>query len=289
MGRFLANIGVYVELLPISPVCVIGSEVLHFMLPDDNRILYVKEDSLVDFKKIKDLIIRRSNSDSAGKRAGWYIQQFIKLGYSKICKDDYYLLWDSDTVPVKRVELFDDAGIPYLDCKTEYHKPYFDTISQLFPGYEKQVEGSFIAEHMLINKQFMLDMINSIEQNTSLEGEDYTEKIINAINPIELDSSGFSEFETYGTYVCKKYPNNYKIREWKSLRFGGFYFGGAKSLNDEERKWIAKRYDAISFEKGDYTSFLKVLVPVLKHFCSPKILDYLSIPIRGFRKMIGKR
>lgn len=286
--KFLANIDVYFELLPISSICVVGNEELHSMLPSDDRIKYVSEDSLVDFNKIKNLIIRRSNNDSAGKRTGWYIQQFIKLGYSKICKDNYYLLWDSDTVPVKKVELFDD-GIPYLDCKTEYHKPYFDTIRQLFPGYEKQVEGSFIAEHMLINKQFMLDMINSIEQNKSLEGEDYTEKIINAINPIELDSSGFSEFETYGTYVCKKYPNNYKIREWKSLRFGGFYFGGAKSLNDEERKWIAKRYDAISFEKGDYTSFLKVFVPALKHFCSPKILDYLSIPIRGFRKMIGKR
>lgn len=288
-GKFLANIDVYFELLPISSICVIGNEELHSMLPDDKRILYVNENSLVDFNKIKKLIIRRSNSDSAGKRTGWYIQQFIKLGYCKICKDDYYLLWDSDTVPAKKIELFDEAGIPYLDCKTEFHKPYFDTIDTLFPGYEKQVKGSFIAEHMLINKQLMLDMINTIEQNTSLEGDDYAEKIINAIAPSELAYSGFSEFETYGTYVCKRYPNIYKIRKWESLRFGGFYYEGAKTLNDEDRKWIAKKYDAISFEKGDYISCLKVLVPALKHLCSPKILDYLSIPIRGIRKLIGKR
>ena len=60
--KFLANIDVYFELLPISSICVVGNEELHSMLPSDDRIKYVSEDSLVDFNKIKNLIIRRSNN-----------------------------------------------------------------------------------------------------------------------------------------------------------------------------------------------------------------------------------
>lgn len=287
--NFFANIDSYFKFLPISKICVIGNEELCAMLPHDNSITFICEDSLVDFNKVKKQIIDCAQNEIAGKRTGWYVQQFIKLGYSKICKDEYYLLWDSDTIPVKRIELFDEDGVPFIDCKTEYHKPYFDTIGNLLPGYKKQVKESFIAEHMLINKQVMLDLINDIEQNTALAGVDYIEKIINAIDSKELASSGFSEFETYGTYVYKKYPDRYKVRKWKSLRFGGFYFEGANDLNDENRKWLAKKYDAISFEKGDSLSYLKNIVPIIQKICSPGVLDYLSIPIRCYRKLTGSR
>lgn len=287
--KFIANIDIYFEFLPISKVCVIGDNKVEKMLPNDKRIFFLNEGMLSNYSQIKKLIITRTGNEAAGKRTGWYIQQFIKMGYSRICEDDYYLLWDSDTVPVRNIKLFDENGIPFLDCKTEYHKPYFDTISKIFPGLNKQIEGSFIAEHMLINKNIMRELLECIEKNAELEGNDFSEKIINTIAPQDLKDSGFSEYETFGSYAVKFYKDSYAIRNWKSLRFGGFFYIGANSINDVDRRWLANYYDAISFEKGDNISWVKIIIPMIREIAPSRILDVLSVLIRGGRKVLGKR
>lgn len=45
---------------------------------------------------------------------GWYYQQFLKLQYARMCKDEYYMSWDGDTVPCKNFSMFSDDGRPYL-------------------------------------------------------------------------------------------------------------------------------------------------------------------------------
>ena len=207
------------------------------------------------------------------------------MGYSRICNDDYYLLWDSDTVPVKKIDLFDDDRRPYFDYKHEYHKPYFDTIKRLFPQITKQIKGSFIAEHMIICTQYMQNLLQSIESNNNVKGADYIEKIINAVDVSELPGSGFSEFETYGSFVLYNYPDRYRLREWRSLRFGGLFFDEADKLHDRELQWLARSYDAVSFEKKDSVSWISKYLTSLEKFFDATALDYLSIPIRGFRKM----
>ena len=42
------------------------------------------------------------------KGAGWYLQQLDKLAFSfRPSSDDYYLIWDSDTVPLRPLEFFE--------------------------------------------------------------------------------------------------------------------------------------------------------------------------------------
>ena len=62
-----------------------------------------------------------------------------------------------------------------------------------------------------------------------------------------MSFSGFSEFETYGTFVNKYYINTYDIRPWKSLREGSQYYN-PNYLTDKDIQNISKNYDAISFE-----------------------------------------
>jgi hypothetical protein len=38
--------------------------------------------------------------------------------------------WDSDTIPLRRVGMFDQAGKPYFDTKLEYNPGYFKTFYQ---------------------------------------------------------------------------------------------------------------------------------------------------------------
>ena len=251
IGKLLENIGIYFNFLPIKEICVIGGGKVEALLPQNYPIVFIDENELVDFDAIKNLIVKRTRNNEAGKRAGWYVQQFIKMGFARTCPDDFYLLWDSDTVPLKPVNML-EADSPIFDCKTEYHEPYFKTIEKLFPNLKKCIEGSFISEHMIIKTSLMRQMLNEIEANEALAGGNFAEKIINAVPVEDLGKSGFSEFETFGTYVQSKFPDEYSLREWKSLRCGGLFFDGALSATTVS--WLARYYDAISFEKWDKLS-----------------------------------
>lgn len=38
-------------------------------------------------------------------RTGWYIQQFLKMGFSQKTKDADYLIWDADTIILKPIKI----------------------------------------------------------------------------------------------------------------------------------------------------------------------------------------
>lgn len=91
----------------------------------------------------------------------------------------------------------------------------------------------------------MKELISDIEKN-DLYGDRYYEKIFNAINIKDI-RRGFSEFETYGIWITHKYPEEYALRKWTSLRMGGAFFDSQK-LNDADREWLSLDYDAITYE-----------------------------------------
>ena len=224
----------------------VGKLIRHIQSGFEIPLKFINEKTLIDIEKVKQLIKNRNKF--AAKRSGWYMQQFLKMQYCKISQDKYYLIWDSDTIPVKDVKMFNSYGKPFFDIKTEYHEPYFITIKKIFPQLEKKCNYSFISEHMLIKTEIMKNLINRIEINNKLSGDTWYEKIINSIDLEYLNCSGFSEFETYGTFVNKYYNNTYDIRPWKSLREGNKFYN-PKYLTDKDIQNIAKNYNAISFEK----------------------------------------
>ena len=170
------------------------------------------------------------------------------MAYCNICQDKFYLIWDSDTIPVKKVKMFKNNGKPFFDVKIEYNEPYFTTMKNIFPELGKKQSYSFISEHMVINAELMKKVINRITDNNNLIGNTWEEKIINIIDINYLPLSGFSEFETYGTFVKEYYKEIYSKRPWKSIRRGNLYFN-PKLLTDNDIKKISRYYDSISFEK----------------------------------------
>ena len=287
VGKLLGNVDLFFSFLPICQICVVGSSEVSNLLPkEDNRFVFCHEDTILNRGKLYSFINKRIDNEKSYFRFGWYYQQFLKMAYANICEDEYYLLWDSDTVPVKEVEVINQLGQPVFDYKTEFHKPYFDTIELLFSGLKKQINGSFIAEHMLINVSIMRSLIAEIEKN-NMTGSLFCEKIISAIPDGKLSSLSFSEFETYGTYVTKKYPNVYVLRKWKSMRFGGFFYKENDILKKEDLIWLSKHFDAISFEKTDNYTFLGKLVniKIFRILFPSSILFFLSAIVRGYNKI----
>lgn len=215
------------------------------------RAGFIKEDEILPFEDVhgimQDVLRRR---DVPRGVTGWYYQQFLKMQYSFLCRDDYYLVWDGDTIPCKPFTMFHEDGVtPFFDLKQEYHEEYFVTIGKLFPGMHKCIGPSFISEHMLIRCDIMRNLIEDILKNDTLKGESFFERIIRCIDVDKLVSNSFSEFETYGTYTCFQYLNSYRLRTWHSFRYAGNFFDPDK-ISDSDYEWLSRDFDAVSFEKG---------------------------------------
>lgn len=236
----------------IRNIVLIGDSDTETIIKNNNSsripFQFIHQDKLINSSIVRKLISNRSKD--AIDRSGWYIQQFLKMEYSKICQDKYYLVWDSDTIPVKKISMFDENDKPYFDVMEKYGEGYFLTLKKIFPELGKIYKYSFVSEHMLINTEIMRKLINSIESKTNLIGNLWYEKVINCINITYLNFTGFSEFETYGTFTYIYYNNSYVIRNWNSLRFGNRYFD-PNLLNNRDIRKVSRKYDAISFEKWD--------------------------------------
>lgn len=214
------------------------------------KVGFVNEDDIIPFSDVHQTMMEALGvTELARGVTGWYYQQFLKMQYSAICEDEYYLVWDGDTVPCKAFAMFNDENIPYLDLKKEYHEDYFVTMERLFPGMHKTIEKSFISEHMLMNCQIMKQLISDIMKNENLKGNTFYQKIIHAVGREKLRSNSFSEFETYGTYVSMRCPSEYRLRHWRSFRYGACFFH-PEQMTDGDYVWLSKDFDAISFEKN---------------------------------------
>lgn len=202
--------------------------------------------TLLDEEKIipnkKDLEIIAQKHFTCTYRFGWYYQQFLKMGFAQSSyASDFYLIWDSDTIPLNKLSFLEQGKMVFTP-KTEYHEAYFETIHAIF-GYHKETSYSFIAEHMIIAVPVMQELIKKI-QDSKVEGNSWPAKIINATPP--NDPNGFSEFETYGTYCHHHYSDKFILRELRTFREAGNIY--SRSISKQALRELSKEYDTISLE-----------------------------------------
>ncbi len=255
--RTKRDLASFFEFLPISKMVMIGPQPLQCFVEADreanpayaDRLEYLDENELIPFDACKEAMISRLAADGyqmgENSKPGWYYQQFLKLAYYEICKDQYYLTWDADTIPLRKNKMFNDKGKPYFDVKLEFIPGYYHTIRNLF-GFDKVIRESFISEHMLFDKSLVAEMVTEI-MSLSFCGETFYEKIFHAIRPEDM-KLGFSEFETFGTWVTIRHPNAYVCRQWHSIRKAGV-FVQSDDLRTNDIQWMSRDFDAATFEK----------------------------------------
>lgn len=249
------------QYLPAKKLVFIGPEDIYelvneyknnnkYYYGDIAKVEYVNENDIVPYKQIQESLCGRIEREGytipKELNIGWYYQQFLKMSYSTICKDEYYISWDSDTIPLKKVKMFSEDNNPLFDIKREYNPAYFRTMLKLFNGMGKIIEGSFISEHMIFSVARMEEMIKKIEES-DVFGKTYFDKIFSAISMDDIEI-GFSEFETYGTFMMTLYPKEYQVREWNSMRGAGYCFI-PEELTQEDIDWLSKDFDALTFER----------------------------------------
>lgn len=262
-------------------IVVIGCRQVYDELKDlwSSNIVFMDENDILPIEDVREYY--RKLVPNGGNSPNWYYQQFLKFSYAAYSHTDYYLTWDADTALVKKTDFFDSvSGKPYFDMKTEFHKPYFTTIRNLFRDVDKIATGSFISEHMVFCKQRVLEMQKEIMQNATIPGEEYWQKIFHAADINELKiTAAFSEFETYGSWMKVRYSEEYLEREWKSLRNAVCYYPTMeKALRDSA--FLAKEFDAISIEHG-HSDKKYIMTPLSMLFWNP-LFKYLWKPTKLF-------
>ena len=256
-SRLQKQYPVLLHFLPAGKLYFTGSRELGALVDSaalGDRVSFIDENDLLPFDEVHAIVNAHMHELLQGDpvpRAGvgWYYQQFLKFILAERCKDDYYLVWDGDTIPCRPVKMFSDSGQPYFHNKNEYHEEYFRTMEKLLPGLKKVIRSSFISEHMLFHTESVKKLVRAIESNEALLGKRFWEKIIHAIEPDHLHLSAFAEFETYGNFIALNNPSLYRIREWHSFRLGGEFFDPA-TISMRDYEWLGRDFDAISFEKN---------------------------------------
>ena len=218
-----------------------GSHNLHnYVLLDENSLL----DGL-SFSNVRRLLA--NVGENRPSQTGWYFQQFLKFAFAQTkYARDYYLTWDADTLPVNKIAFFKD-GKPLFTRKIEYHAPYFKTMNRLI-GIPRQVDYSFIAEHMLFKTSVVRELISEISRS-AVRGDMWFEKIVNACNFAKDKANLFSEFETYGNYCAKNHPDMYETRTLNTFRAAGLIRG--RHINNHIINRLAVDLHIASFEMQD--------------------------------------
>lgn len=222
-------------------IIVPDDEVKIFRAVTDKKINVIPETVYIN-----DLRKSLNERNVPKNRIGWYLQQFIKLSVLKQARtNENYVIWDADTVPLKEIGFFERSGKVQFYIGSENHEPYFETIEKLL-GFGKVASFSFIAQSFPCKGIWAKEFFDFIE-NRFPEG--YETAIINNINFAE--ESGFSEYETLGSFILNRFQEQLIIKKNLWLRNGCGLIGGPDNLIRFPYKNFLNEFDHITFERWE--------------------------------------
>jgi hypothetical protein len=148
-------------------------------------------------------------------RAGWYLQQLIKL-YAGIVIPDItpdYLVIDADTVFLKPTTFF-EGNIPLYNTGTQINDAYFQHMYAMHPSLDYIAECSGICHHMIFQCHILRHIMELIE---IYHNKPFYQIFLECISPLNV-FAGASEYEIYFNFLHIYYEGHFKIRSliWKN-------------------------------------------------------------------------
>jgi hypothetical protein len=227
---------------------VISNNILNVQVMDEREIL----------KPLDKLDISSLKVAGFPSRYFWYYQQFLKILYAHHCKSKYYLIWDADTIPIKKMSFFNDENRVNITCGNEkLHQEYVDTNKLLFDSIDV-ANKSFISQHMMIDRNVMLSLISEVE--TKFLTNFQTAVLAN----LQGESlSQFSEYELYANYYTS-IKSDYVIINRSWFRYGASLCGFTP--NESNLRRLSRYYEYVAFEKFDVGIFKRVRAYIQYYF-----------------------
>jgi hypothetical protein len=179
-------------------------------------------------------------------RAGWYLQQFAKIGFSRIAADNQYVIWDADTVALRPIVFF-EGGKLQITMSKEYHQPYFAALEKLI-NQRRVLRFSAISQYMPVDASCTRKMLEKIEQ---IHCKPWIDAVLSVL-PLQGDSE-FSEYETLANYMASEYPDRTQFVRKRWFRYGTDICGHINLPTNSELEKIFRRYSYVSFERHHHS------------------------------------
>ena len=178
-------------------------------------------------------------------RFGWYYQQLLKLAFlSENLIYDEFIIWDADTLPVREIDFFKGEIVFYYQG-SEYHPPYFNQIKRSL-NLERFGDFSFIAQNIALKAVWAQSYFSYLESVAFKRG--YSNWITYLVSTIDFnEESGFSEYESLGTYIKKNHPRLFLPNKRRWFRYGSEFFE-LDNLKGIFFRVMVFRFDYVAFE-----------------------------------------
>jgi hypothetical protein len=97
---------IYVNLKPRKIIIVANKEIKNYVC-ENKYVEFCDEDNLVENLTLNTIRYLMKTVAGTDNRSGWYFQQFLKIAYATKSRTQYYLIWDSDTIPLTYINFFE--------------------------------------------------------------------------------------------------------------------------------------------------------------------------------------
>lgn len=150
--------------------------------------------------------------NSLGERAGWVIQQLLKIRFVLSANTEATLVIDADTILLMDRVWIDQFGVQVLTPTWEYHKPYYvflnlRGISPVNPKY------TFVSHHMLLQKYILIEALSyaGLADDKLLVDDLLETRNGKDMSPFSID------YELYAQYIFSRYPEMINLERWGNL------------------------------------------------------------------------
>ena len=261
----------------ICPVSEINlfKEKLHY-----NEFKFINENDLISIQEFKaiydDLRDLNKHQELLKNRLSWYYQQVLKLSFILHFVEhnkENIIIWDADTLILKKIEFFKDKKSILYGTLFEFHKHYFKTNNSIIGELPKYFISSLVqfvslsvSEYYFFCKNIIkLDLIDKKERIALTISKIIIKNIFKSHN--HYNGSLFSEYELIGMSNLMHKRNKQKaifsLRANLDGRLSKFQIHLAKLLNIKhvtyEHSYLNKNSQGMLMRKQKWTSFIKIL------------------------------
>ena len=207
---------------------------LESILPSDIRNLQLFcDEEILGENLIQDL------KNAFGLRAGWLIQQVIKVRMILSSKQIATLMIDADTVLTKDRIWLDDFGVQILCPSEEFNPSYYSALRKI--GLVPNENYSFISHHMLIQTRILMEFFQKAGLADSYTLVKYLidNHTQQSYSPISLD------YELYAQYMLSMHLDLVKIQKWSNIGIPRNQTEGEQNIEGLISTY-SKRYASVS-------------------------------------------
>ena len=220
---------------PIGEIFIVAPESSKIQnLSIEKNCKFIDENTILPITK-KDIDYCPKKRNSYVDRSGWLFQQLLKLSGDTLSSREGYLVLDADTVLI-RPHIFEQNNKTVFFLRSLYYRPYFETYLKLLG--ENAIGPSrstfFISHYMFFKKKRVAELKKLIETRHQT---DWYSAILDSMNKKKWDS--FSEYETYGNFMLKNYPEQIILKSRRNL---GLKRSSIKNISRINIKELANKH-----------------------------------------------